>query len=60
VEMDEISIPIHHKIGTLRGKQLLELERKNNKKFKEIFRILDSLVFETKQTDEKVMGFLKS
>jgi len=57
VEMDEISIPIHHKIGTLRGKQLLELERKNDKKFKEIFRILDSLVFEAKQTDERVMGF---
>jgi len=55
--MDEISIPIHHKIGTLRGKQLLEIECKNDKKFKEIFRILDSLVFEAKQTDERVMGF---
>lgn len=41
------------------GKQLIELERKNDKKFKEIFKILDTLVFETKKTDEKVMGFLK-
>lgn len=40
-------------------KQLLELERKNDKKFKEIFKILDTLVFEAKKTDEKVMGFLK-
>lgn len=42
------------------GKQLIELERKNDKKFKEIFKILDTLVFETKKTDEKVMGFLKA
>ena len=41
------------------SKQLLDLERKNDKKFKEIFKILDSLVFEAKKTDEKVMGFLK-
>ena len=42
------------------GKKLIELERKNDKKFKEVFKILDALVFDTKQTDEKVMGFLKS
>ena len=31
----------------------------NEKKFKEVFNILDSLVEETKTTDEKVMGFLQ-
>jgi len=64
----EISIEIMRTFTKLReftlhynalGKQLLELERKNDKKFKEIFKILDTLVFETKKTDEKVMGFLK-
>ena len=58
--MNEMTIPIHHKIYTLRGKQLIELERKNDKKFKEVFKIFDTLVFDTKQTDEKVMGFFKS
>ena len=57
--MNEITIPIHHKIYTLRGKQLIELELKNNKKFKELFKILDRLVFSAQKTDEKVMGFLK-
>ena len=65
----EVSIEIMRTFTKLReftlhynalGKQLLELERKNDKKFKEVFKILDTLVFETKQTDEKVMGFLKS
>ncbi len=41
------------------GKQLMELERKNDKNFKEVFTILDTLVNETKKTDEKVMGFIK-
>ena len=41
------------------GKQLIELERKNDKQFKKVFGILDSLVNETKKTDEKVMGFIK-
>ena len=41
------------------GKQLIELERKNDKKFKEVFTILDTLVSETKKTDGKVMGFIK-
>ena len=52
-------------LETGRGKHrkympLLELERKNDKKFKEVFNILDTLVFETKKTDEKVMGFIKN
>lgn len=64
----EVSIEIMRTFTKLReftlhynalGKQLLELERKNDKKFKEVFKILDALVFETKRTDEKVMGFLK-
>jgi len=41
------------------GKKLLELERKNDKQFKEVFGILESLVKETKKTDKKVMGFLR-
>jgi len=41
------------------GKKLIELERKNDKQFKKVFTILDSLVSDTKKTDEKVMGFIK-
>jgi hypothetical protein len=41
------------------GKKLIELERKNDKQFKEVFAILDTLVNETQKTDEKVMGFIK-
>jgi len=41
------------------AKKIIELERKNDKQFKEVFKILDSLVEETKSVDEKVMGFLK-
>jgi len=41
------------------GKKLIELERKNDKQFKKVFGILDSLVNDTKKTDEKVMGFIK-
>ncbi len=64
----EVSIEIMRTFTKLRefslhynalGKQLLELERKNDKKFKEVFTVLDSLVNDTKKTDEKVMGFIK-
>ncbi len=64
----EVSIEIMRTFTKLReftlhynalGKQLIELERKNDKKFKEVFTILDTLVNETKKTDEKVMGFIK-
>ena len=41
------------------GKKLIELERKNDKQFKEVFAILDTLVNEMQKTDEKVMGFIK-
>ena len=64
----EVSIEIMRTFTKLReftlhynalSKQLIELERKNDKKFKEVFAILDTLVSETKKTDEKVMGFIK-
>ncbi len=41
------------------AKKIIELERKNNKQFKEVFKILDGLMEETKNVDEVVMGFLK-
>ena len=41
------------------SKQLIELERKNDKRFKDVFKTLDELLKETKKTDEKVMGFIK-
>ena len=65
----EVSIEIMRTFTKLReftlhynalAKQLIELERKNDKKFREVFRILDTLVNETKKTDEKVMGFLQN
>lgn len=64
----EVSIEIMRTFTKLReftlhynalGKKLIELERKNDKQFKEVFSILDTLVNETKKTDEKVMGFIK-
>ena len=64
----EVSIEIMRTFTKLReftlhynalGKQLIELERKNDKKFKEVFSILDTLVNEMKKTDEKIMGFIK-
>jgi len=39
-------------------RQIMELERKNDKKFKEVFTRLDEIVSETQKTDEKVMGFI--
>ncbi len=42
------------------GKQLITLERKNDKQFKKVFGILDSLVNDAQKTDEKVMGFIKN
>jgi hypothetical protein len=41
------------------AKKIIELERNNNKQFKEVFKILDALVEETKKTDAKVMGFVR-
>jgi hypothetical protein len=41
------------------GKKLIELERKNDKQFKKVFTILDTLVDDTQKTDEKIMGFIK-
>ena len=41
------------------AKKIIELERKNDKQFKEVFKILDGLVEETKNVDAKVIGFIK-
>jgi hypothetical protein len=41
------------------AKKIIELERKNDKQFKDVFKILDALVEDTKNVDEVVMGFLK-
>jgi hypothetical protein len=41
------------------SRQIMELEKKHNKKFKEVFEQLDDIVKETKKTDEKVMGFAR-
>ena len=65
----EVSIEIMRTFTKLReftlhyntlGKKLIELERKNDKQFKEVFKILDTLVNDTQKTDEKVMGFIKN
>ena len=41
------------------AKQLIELERKNSKEFQNIHKILEELIAGTKETDAKVMGFLR-
>ena len=41
------------------AKKIIELERKNDKQFKEVFKRLDSLVSDAQNTDEKIMGFIK-
>ena len=41
------------------ARQIMELEKKHNKKFKEVFERLDDIVKETQKTDEKVMGFVR-
>ena len=41
------------------ARQIMELERKHDKKFKEVFKRLDEIVSETQKTDEKVMGFIR-
>ena len=41
------------------AKQLIELKRKNSKEFQNIYKILDELIAGTKETDAKVMGFLR-
>jgi len=41
------------------ARQIMELEKKHNKKFKEVFERLDDIVKETEKTDERIMGFLR-
>ena len=64
----EVSIEIMRTFTKLRefslhhnalAKQLIELERKNDKEFKKIYTILNELIADTKATDEKVMGFMR-
>ena len=64
----EVSIEIMRTFTKLRefslhynalAKQIIELERKHNKKFKDVFNRLDAIVNETQKTDEKIMGFIR-
>jgi len=41
------------------AKQLIEIDRKHEKQYKELRKALDDLVSSSKLVDEKVMGFLK-
>jgi len=41
------------------ARQIMELERKHDKKFKEVFKRLDEIVSETQKTDKKIMGFMR-
>ena len=41
------------------AKMMLEMERKNQKEFRKIHALLDELMQDTRETDAKVMGFLR-
>jgi len=41
------------------AKQLIEIDRKHDKQYKELKKALDELVSSSRMVDEKVMGFLK-
>ena len=41
------------------AKKIIELERKNDKQFKEVFAKLDNLLLDAEEADEKIMGFIK-
>ena len=41
------------------AKKIIELERKNDKQFKEVFARLDNLLLDAQKADEKIMGFIK-
>ena len=41
------------------AKKIMELERNNDKQFKEVFKRLDNLVSDAQEADEKIMGFIK-
>ena len=41
------------------AKQLIEVDRKHDKQYKELRKALDELVSSSRLVDEKVMGFLK-
>jgi len=42
------------------AKQLIEIDRKHDKQYKELKKALDELVSSSRLVDEKVMGFLKA
>ena len=41
------------------AKKIIELERKNDKQFREVFARLDNLLLDAQEADEKIMGFIK-
>ncbi|MFT7879386.1 MAG: ORF6N domain-containing protein [Sulfurimonas sp.] len=64
----EVSIEIMRTFAKIRefslhynalAKQIMELERKHNRKFQEVFAQLDAIVSQTQKADEKVMGFIR-
>ena len=64
----EVSIEIMRTFAKIRefslhynalARQIMELERKHNRKFQEVFAQLDAIVSQTQKADEKVMGFIR-
>jgi len=54
---DEVKIMVSQ--NAIPSKQLIEIDRKHDKQYKELRKSLDELVASSKVVDEKVMGFLK-
>ena len=42
------------------AKKIMEVERKNDKQYKELSKALEELIQESKITDRKIIGFIKS
>jgi len=64
----EISIAIMRTFSKLRefsshynalAKKIMEVERKNDKEYKELSKALEELIDESKATDDKIIGFIK-
>ena len=41
------------------AKKIMEVERKNDKQYKELSKALEELIHESKATDDKIIGFIK-
>ena len=41
------------------AKKIMEVERKNDKEYKELSKALEELIDESKATDDKIIGFIK-